>query len=161
MGRWADYLVRRQVSQSLCAAIEKETKLTDAERDALSARYDRAVDMKPLRAVAKALGPRLSGKTRAELAEQVREMGEDLRYAKTDFGKTVLTINAWLEPWYKDTIRADAAFDDVMIGGDAGAPFRVLVTGRIATRTELDRLRQIVDSRSPPFDVEYRVAVLS
>ncbi len=159
MGSWADFLVKRRISDDLLAFIRQEITLTNAEHAALTAHYQLPQDLKTLRAAAETIKPRLSSDLRAELGDQLREISEDLLYAQTDIGKTVLTINDWLEPWYKTTIRGDAAFDDVMIGSDADTPFKALVTGQVPSPSDLEHLREIIEDHAPPFEVTYKITL--
>lgn len=120
MSTWEASLVKRCLSEWLID--ECLSSVPQAEqgrwRAELSPRVSAPSDLKKLRkAVAdlKRLVPTEQGES---LSDELREIVDDARWAKTQRGKYVLEVNQWLQPFHAE-FRAKRAFLNVMIGGHA------------------------------------------
>ncbi len=156
MTDWASFLTQTQIAEHVLDEVRDDAKtpIPDNLIAALRIQVSDAKTLKQLRAAVKEVKPFLSSEMRRVLQDELRDIADDVAYLKTDRGKTQLVLNRWLQPWYKEAIRSNPLFDDVLIGGHAEKPFTVFLTGEVESKEVEDQLLELVTKAKPPFPVE-------
>ena len=161
MDSWEDFLVPMKLSETLLDELRMElgAAFTPDIEILLSRRVGSKKDVTQMRKTIKEKSDLISADLMDELKEALREISSDIDYVKTDLGKTVLALNRWAEPWYKQEIRSNATFEDIMIVSNAEDLFKIYVVGTLGSVQELEQLQAIIDAKSPPFEVVYNVEI--
>ena len=153
MSNWTSCLVKTSLSPWLVG--ECGSHVTDPAKAAwlvqLGISVDSPADLKNLRATTKRLKPVLPPDLFESLDEEVREIAEDAKWAKTARGRYVGAINQWAEPFFSE-FRARLEFSDVSIGSHATREV-VFATGFVKSEAIFRELLSYMQSKNPPYKV--------
>jgi hypothetical protein len=153
MSNWTSLLVTTSLSPWLVS--ECCSHVSDSPNAAwltpLSISVETPADLKNLRATAKRLKSILPLPLFESLDEEVREIAEDAKWAKTARGGYVSAINQWVEPFFSE-FRARPQFGDVLIGSHATREV-VFVTGFVQSENIFREFLSYVQSKKPPYKV--------
>lgn len=159
MSNWKSFLVKTEFSPSgveecgrYISGLEQVAWLAELKKS-----VDSPADLKKLRATAKSLKPLFPPELFASLEEEVREIAEDAKWAKTERGRYVCAINEWADPVLPE-FRKRAEFCNVAIGGHAKREV-VFASGFVESQEAFRELLSFIRSKSPPFKVATDVRI--
>jgi hypothetical protein len=153
MSNWTSFLAKTSVSpaviEACCSHVPGSTQATLVAELGIS--IDSPADLTRLRAAVKCLERMLPAHAFESLDEEVREIAEDAKWAKTTRGRYVQTINQWAEPFFAE-LRSRPQFHDVAIGGHATREV-VYATGFVQREDIFHELMVYIHSKKPPYKV--------
>jgi len=166
MRRWSEALVKETVSQSLLDADAEDSDQDLAALSDLRSLVSRKLGTKSavnrLRSDLedwkknRALSARLE-EVFSDITEELEEISDDIRWARTRRGRFVLFANDYGQHIY-GKIRPNPKFADVYLLADAKQE-ELVVSGSVAEEATLQELRSIIQEHDPGVPVNYQVTV--
>lgn len=159
MSNWRSLLIKTELSPSAVEGCCRH--LSGSEQVVwlaeLKIPVDSPANLKKLRATMKKVKPLLPSELFASMEEEMREIAEDARWAKTERGKYVCAINEWADPILAE-FRKRAEFCNVSVGGHAKREV-VYASGFVESQEVFRELLTFIHASSPPFKVSTDVRI--
>jgi hypothetical protein len=164
--RWSEWLVKRSFDESL---FDSEPSDTAADKALLAKlrvlctqQLTTADSIRQLRAELKEITKASTVSDRMSIVlqdvrEELREILEDLRFARSWRGRFVLFCIDWAQEVYR-TVRLQPRFDDAYVGAHVDRE-AVVVAGRVPDDAALCDLHAIIDAHPPGVEVIWKVTV--
>ena len=91
------------------------------------------------------------------LWDEIDEIEFDLKWKNSKNGKSILLINKWLKG-FNSEMRKMSEFEEVIIGGHTEKE-AVVVLGEVGSKEALEKLKEFITSKKPPFETIYEVQI--
>ncbi len=166
MEKWSESLVQRKVGDEVFETNEDVTQIDQTQLDDMQFLCEGVfTDKERLKKVRGKIKKTYCGKGNSSLVrnvaesvlEQLAEIKDDLKFAKSRRGKFILFVNDWAQQAYVG-LRQDTRFDDIMIGSHLEEE-RIVVTGETSDPATLVETIQMIATNEPGVPVEYRITV--